>query len=138
MANQISINASVTTTVDGLRTTVSSNTNNNQLSSSNSLAGSQNITGSGWTTISFTGLSDVIALTVLNDATVYSQSVVQVLNGTNVLGTLTPGTQLVTPWSGSMASISARVTGYYVNSTFASASYVQQGNGTIQFLVQES
>lgn len=136
--NSILAQSSVTGVVDGLTVTISSNNYNNALSSSNSLAGSQTVTGSAWSTVSFAGLADVILLTVLNDSTQFSQSVVQVLNGTNVLGTLNPGSQLVTPWSGSLASISARVTGYYANSTFESASYVQDGKGLIQFLVQES
>lgn len=144
MSNYVSQQITVTSTVDGVRTVMSSNTNT-QTSSSNFLAGSQQVTSSAWTNLSLSQLSDVIALTITNDNTQFSQSVVQVASGSNgqsIIATVIPGGQAVIPWSGSLSTVSAKVVASYVNSTFSPTASVtpavQSGNGTIQFLVQQS
>jgi hypothetical protein len=144
MSNSISQQLTVTSTVDGVRTVAGSNSNT-QTSSSNFLAGGQEVTSSAWTDLSFSTLSDVITVTLTNDNTQYSQSVIQFASGSNgasILATIAPGFQAVIPWSGSLKTVSAKVVGYYVNSTFtitASATpAVQAGKGTIQFLAQQS
>jgi hypothetical protein len=140
MANSISIQSTVTSTVDGVRTSVSSNTSTNT-SSSNFLAGALDVTGSAWSDVSFSTLGDVISLTVVNDISTYSQSLVQVNSGSagagSPLGYLKPGEQAIIPWSGSLQGITARVVGSFVNSTYG-ASNIQNGKGIILFLVQES
>ena len=139
MANTLSTNASITSVVDSVRTTVSTNTNL-QPSSSNFIAGNAVVTSSAWTNVTLGTLSDCIQLTVLSDSTVYSQSVITIASGSNgasVQGTLTPGSILVMPWSGSLTTISAKVVGNYTNNT-GSPTVVQQGLGSIQFLAQQS
>jgi hypothetical protein len=139
MANTISANASVTSVVDSVRTTVSTNTST-PTSSSNFIAGNAVVTGSAWTNVTVGTLSDVLLLTVYNDPTVYSASVITLASGSAGIGPiaiLTPGAQAIIPWSGSLTTISAKVVGSYANSTF-SPTTVQAGLGNIQFLAQQS
>ena len=139
MANSLTLNSTVTSVIDGVRTSVANN-QSTQTSSSNFLAGSQNVTSSAWTNISFTQMTDVLAVTVVHDNTQYSQSVIQVASGSNgqtPIAVLTPGVQAVIPWSGSLNTISAKVVGSYAGGQFSTV-VVQNGNGTIQFLAQQS
>lgn len=137
MANSISVQVTETSTVDGVRTVVSSNTTT-QTSASNFVAGAEGITGSAWTNVSLSSLGDVFALTVVNDATTYSQSVVQLKVDSATVSYLYPGAQAVIPWSGSITNISAKVIGYYSGGAFVSNSFVQAGNGNILYLAQQS
>ena len=147
MANSINSQVSVTSVVDGVRTTISSNIYTNT-SSSNFLAGSQDVTGSAFTAQTFTGLNDVVSLTVVNDNTVYSASIIQISSSaagnTLPLGAiLIPGAQAVIPWSGSLTQIATKVVGYGFGIPGATnpvqgVGSAQAGKGTIQFLVQQS
>src|ERR1035437_1972296 len=136
MANSISTNISVNSTVDGVRTSVPSNVNTTT-TSSNFLVGNLGLVATGYTAVSFASLNDVLLLSVVNDSTVYSQSVIQVTGsvGSPINTILIPGAQAVIPWSGSMTSISGKVIGSYPP---FSLSTVQGGLGNIQFLVQQS
>lgn len=141
MANSISSNTTITSVVDGVRTSVSNN-QSTQTSSSNFLAGSQQVTSSAWTNLSFSQLNDVFMLTVVNDNSQYSQSVVQVYSGSNgtgggILANLPPGGQAVIPWSGSLTTVSVKVIGSYSGGAF-SPTVVQSGQGDVQFLAQQS
>ena len=133
MSNSISINQSVTSVIDGVRTTLSSNTN--QLTtSSNFIAGGQDILATGYSPLSIGSLTDVAIITVLNDNSVYSASVIQITGsaGANIGGILIPGYQLTIPYSGSISGISAKVVGGWPNGTATPA------KGTVQWLVQQS
>lgn len=135
MPNSISVNQSVSSVIDGVRTSISSNTNA-YTTSSNFSAGSQDVTSSAATVISFSQLSDVFTLTVVNDNTVYSASVIQITGSTTapINAILKPGEQTTIPWSGSMPNISGKVVGSYP----PFGAVVQNGKGTIQFLAQQS
>ena len=132
--NSISIQSTVTSQVDGVRTVVSSNQNLNT-SSSNFIAGSEGLTNGGWTAIPTSSLADVQVITILNDNSQYSASVISFATdnaGTNVIARILPGGQATIPWSGSLAGLYGKVTSAY-------PLYVAtQTNGTCQFLLQQS
>ena len=134
MANSVSINQSVTSIVDGVRTTLSSNTNQST-TSSNFIAGGQAVTASVWTAISLGSLTDVIILTVVNDNSDNTASVITFATGAagqNPLATLSPGNQAIIPWSGSLPSLYAKVVGGYPTGT------PKPNDGDVQWLVQQS
>jgi hypothetical protein len=138
--NQLSTNANITSVVDGVRTTVSTNINT-QTSSSNFIAGNAVVTGSAWTAVSLGTLTDTIQLAVFNDPTNFSQSVIQISasNGANPVGAiLIPGAIAILPWSGSLTSIAARVVGSYPPFVSGSGASNQFGQGNVQFLAQQS
>ena len=133
MANSITTNSTVTSVIDGVRTTLSSNTNATT-TSSNFVAGGQDIVSANYTHLSVGSLTDVAIFTVLNDNSVYSASVIQVTGsaGTEIGTILLPGYQATIPWSGSLPGISAKVVGGWPIGT-AIPTY-----GTVQWLVQQS
>jgi hypothetical protein len=138
--NQLSTNATVTSVVDSVRTTVSANINT-QTSSSNFIAGNTVVTGSSWTTIDTGGFPDVIQLTVYNDPTVFSASVIQVTgsSATTPIGAiLIPGAIAIIPWSGSIPTIAGKVVGSYPPFVAGSGAANQFGQGNVQFLAQQS
>ena len=134
MANSISLNQSVTSVIDGVRTTLSSNTTQ-QTTSSNFIAGGQDVVSTGATALSMGSLTDVSILTVLNDNTgLYTASVIQVTGSAAIDcgAILLPGYQATIPWSGSMPAISAKVVSGWPPGTATPA------KGTVQWLVQQS
>ena len=81
MANSLSINQTVASTVDGVRTTLTSATIQ-YTTSSNFIAGGQDVGSAGWTALSLGSLTNVLGLTVLNDNTgPYTASVITVATG---------------------------------------------------------
>lgn len=134
MANSISINQSFTSNCDGVRTTLATNITT-FTTSSNFIAGGQAVTASGWTAVSLGGLTDIVGLTVYNDNSDYSASVIALATGSagqNLLAVLTPGNQSTIPWSGSLAGLYAKVVGTYPPGT------PTQPNGEVQWIVQQS
>jgi hypothetical protein len=134
MANSISINQSVNSTVDNVRTTLASN-QNLQTTSSNFIAGTQTIGSVAWTALSLGSLTDIILYSVVNDDTQYSASVITIATGStggNTQAILNPGTQTVTPWSGSLAGLYAKVTGGWPTGVATPTS------GSVQWLAQQS
>ena len=130
--NSISLNQTVTSTIDGVRTVVNSNVVQNT-SSSNFIVGGQDVGSAAWVALSVGSLTDVIGITVKNDDSVYSSSIVTVATGSagqNVIGYVYPGGQMTTMWSGSVASLYAKVTGGVKVATPTSAS--------VMWLVQQS
>lgn len=136
MANSLSINQSVSSVIDGVRTTLSSNTTQNT-TSSNFIAGGQDVGSAGWTSLSLGSLTNVLGLTVLNDNTgQYTASVVTIATGSaglNIIGYLYPGGQLTTQWSGSLSGLYAMVTSG-VNLPPAGV----PPSASVQWLVQQS
>ena len=133
MANSISTNSTVTSVIDGVRTTLSSNTSATT-TSSNFIAGGQNVVSANATPLSVGTLADVAILTVLNDNSVFSASVISITGSAAIdVGTiLLPGYQATIPWSGSMPAISAKVVGGWPRGVATPA------DGTVQWLVQQS
>ena len=132
MANSLSTQITVTSTVDGVRTVLSSN-NNTNTTSSNFIAGTQQVTSSLYTPISLGSLTDVLSITVINDNTVNTASVIQVTGSVAGVGTiLVPGAQAVLPWSGSLAGLGAKVIGGWPVGT------ATPKDGTVQWSAQQS
>jgi ammonia channel protein AmtB len=132
MANSININQSINSTVDSARATLGSN-QNLQTSSSNFIQGTQTIGSTTWTALSLGSLTDVILYSVVNDNVNYTASVITIATGSvggNIQAILTPGAQTVTPWSGSLAGLYAKVTSGYGVPTPTS--------GSVQWLAQQS
>lgn len=99
----ITQNSTFLSNVNGASYTVTSNTTL-QTTSSNYLGGSEQITSSVWTNISFGGFSDLIGITLVNDPTTTSASVVAIASGSagqGVFATLVPGMSANIGWSGS-------------------------------------
>ena len=128
MANSISLNQSVTTTIDGNRSTLSSNINQDT-TSSNFVNAEQDIGSAAWTQLTLGTLSNVLALSIQNDDTVYTASVITIATGSaggNIIAILPPGWPQFTSWGGlPLNGLYAKVTsGYGGVSTPASASVV--------------
>ena len=133
MANSISVQATVTNTVDNIRNVISSNAVTNT-TSSNVIVESSAVTASAWTQLSLDTLADVIALTIWNDNVVNTASVVAVATGSggqNLLTVLAPNAQAIIPWSGSLAGLYAKVVGGYQGAGGAI-------NGVVQYSAQQS
>jgi hypothetical protein len=136
MANFLSTQVTVTNTVDNARNVLSTNANTNT-SSSNYIAGTLVVGSAAWTQVSLGSLTDVLGLTIVNDNTTYSTSVVQISGsgpGANecIGAKMTPGTQVVITWSGSISTIWAKVVGGYPTGTATPAS------ASIQYSAQQS
>lgn len=132
MPNSLSIVTTVTSVVDGARTTLNSS-NNLNTTSSNFISGTQQMTSSAATNISLGSLTDVLAVTVINDNSVNTASVIQVTGSVGGIGAvLIPGSQAVLPWSGSLGGLSGKVIGGYPPGTATPA------NGTVQWSAQQS
>ena len=116
MANSISVQTNITNVGDVGRNSLSSNITTYTTSSAGYFVGSATV-GSGYSALgaAITSLPDVLLLTVTNDNTLYSASVVAIsgsnANGTPIGATLIPGSQAILPNSQSITSISAKVIG---------------------------
>src|ERR1041385_2065275 len=133
--NTLNIQTTMTSTVDNVRTVVSSN-RNTPCSSSNFTAGSKTLGSAGWGLINdFSTLTDVAGFTILNDDdTQYSASVIKIATGSsggNVIAVLIPGAAATIPWSGSHNGIYGKVTGGY-------AGVATPASGSVQYLAQQS
>ena len=134
MANTYVASQTVTTTIDGVRSSLSTN-NTTYVTSSNFIVGGQAVTASAWTSLSLGSLTDVIGLSIYNDNTLNTASVITVATGSagqNVLGILIPGAQSTIAWSGSISGLYAKVTGGY---PFGAST---PNNGTVQWIAQQS
>jgi hypothetical protein len=129
MANSISVQTSMTSTVDGFTLSKASSLSANT-TSSNAIGQTLSVTSSVWTQLSLGILTDVTNIYVWNDNTVNTASVVSVATGStggNVIAVLQPGAAASIPWSGSFNGLYAKVV------TAAPAI-----NGTVQYIAQQS
>lgn len=129
MANSISAQMSMTSTVDNMNLSIRSSLST-QTTSSNALGQSSTVTTASWSQLSTGSLSDIRSMAFYNDNTVYSASVIQIATGSagqNVIVVLQPGDGALISWSGPITLF-----GRVVN---AVAPIV---NGVVQYQLQQS
>ncbi len=141
--NSLSAQVTITNTSDNIRSVISNN-QTTQCSSSNVIVASTSVTASTWTALSVGSCADVLNFTAWNDANVYSASVVQIsgsgTQGQPIGGILIPDSVLSVPFSGSVASLAAKIVNSYPASISASgaSSNPLWVNGIVQYSMQQS
>jgi hypothetical protein len=136
MANYIQTSVTVNSVVNAGRNSLSSTQQTNTTSSAGYLAG-ETVVGTTYLALNgaITSFPDVLMISILNDPTQYSASVVAISGsssgGVPIGCTLIPGSQALLPTSQSITSLSAKVVGGWPigtpTPTSASLAWVVQG-----------
>jgi hypothetical protein len=103
-----------------------SKSSNIVISSSNAIQQSSLLTGSGWTPLSLGQCQNVVGISIWNDNTIYSASVVLLATGSaggNLISVIQPGQAAAIPWSGSLGGLYASA---IAGQTASIQSYFQQ------------
>lgn len=112
MANQISLQSSINTTVNNINVSGRASVSQTTVSP-NAIAQTLDVTSSVWTAISLGELDNVMALWVQNDNTTGTASVITIATGSagqNVLSVLSSGHASLIAWSGSLNGLYAKIT----------------------------
>ncbi len=110
MASSLNFSTTFNSRVDALTLGGGSSTNLTT-TSSNAVGETTTLNPSTYTQLSLGSLTDVCALYLYNDNTVYSASVILVSTGSlgqNHIAKLSPGQSAVIPWSGSLSGLYAK------------------------------
>ena len=129
MAYTLNINSIASATIDAGAFSIGKNASI-QVSSSNAIQSNVSLQTGSWTAISLGTLSNVAYISLYNDNTVNTASIIQVATGStggNVIATIQPGLPALIAWSGSLNGLYGTVTG------------ASQGNvGVLQYYAQQA